>query len=295
MITVERYIAVSHPFLARHVCTSSRARLGILLVLTAAIIYNIPRFLEYDVSYDNGTVSEVPWLRGSLLYYYVYYTGFFLLTHFLVPFSIITVLNSLAAIRISQAKQQRKLLTSQQQSEHKTTSMMIVVIILFLFCNTLPFVLNLVEAFDMQLFINDTSMVPAYLVLDISNTLVVINSSSTFIIYYNFSQKYKLLVLRLLRREELDSTALEFTTHTHSGSIHYRGLSQKSHDRTVANGVLIAEKSSGERRSTELRKVVAQDDSESPLITWLSHDRQVGSRLAQSNNNEWLPGATNGT
>ena len=45
-VTVERYVAVCQPLKARSLCTYGRARTCVVVMGTAALIYNIPRFFE---------------------------------------------------------------------------------------------------------------------------------------------------------------------------------------------------------------------------------------------------------
>ncbi len=42
-VTVERYLAVCWPLRARSICTIGRAKMAVAVVLSFAIIYNVPR------------------------------------------------------------------------------------------------------------------------------------------------------------------------------------------------------------------------------------------------------------
>ena len=56
LVTVERFVVVCHPLKARSLCTTTRTRLGVLLVMFFSILYNMSRFFEY--TYHTAEVSE---------------------------------------------------------------------------------------------------------------------------------------------------------------------------------------------------------------------------------------------
>jgi len=65
---------------------------------------------------------------------------------------------------------------------------------LFFLCNLGSFLLNLWEAFEPDLFNNNTEHAAfAYLILDLSNLTVLLNASSNFLVYLAFCQKYRQL------------------------------------------------------------------------------------------------------
>lgn len=117
----------------------------------------------------------------------------YLVTHFIAPFTILICVNMLMILSIAKARRQRVLLGRKQKSEHKTTIMMGVVVLVFLLTNTLPFVLNFVEAVNPSYFNNDETYLIGFALLDLGNLLVVVNTSTTAFIYYACSQRYRRL------------------------------------------------------------------------------------------------------
>ncbi|KAK6049880.1 hypothetical protein COOONC_12615 [Cooperia oncophora] len=69
--------------------------------------------------------------------------------------------------------------------------MLLVVTIIFAVCNTLPFILNVVESVFPDIFVDPRTTHIAYTVNDLSNLLVVLNSATTFVVYFIFSEKYR--------------------------------------------------------------------------------------------------------
>jgi hypothetical protein len=77
--------------------------------------------------------------------------------------------------------------------EHTISMMMIVVTLIFAVCNSLTLVLNVLEVIDKDLF--ETHSTIYYMLNDTSNLLVVLNCSTTWIIYYHFSTRFRRLFL----------------------------------------------------------------------------------------------------
>lgn len=201
LISLERYVAVCSPFNARQRLTVKKARSAFILILILAFLYNAPRFFEYSLDEKRGYVQL---LRGSFYYFAIYFTTLYLITHFLGPFLVITILNVVIFKAIRRARYERTQLSNSRIDKrtirkHQTTRMITLVTVIFGLCNILPFVLNIWEALDTSLFRGELR-VAAYLTLDISNVLVVLNSSTTFIIYFVHCQKYRsIIVARLFR------------------------------------------------------------------------------------------------
>jgi hypothetical protein len=75
----------------------------------------------------------------------------------------------------------------QQQQTSSDTITMIMVVILFLACNVLSLIVNVVETF-----FEPTALLINYLT-DASNFLLLFNSSVNFVIYITFSPEYRKL------------------------------------------------------------------------------------------------------
>uniref|UniRef100_A0A1I8AVG4 G_PROTEIN_RECEP_F1_2 domain-containing protein n=1 Tax=Steinernema glaseri TaxID=37863 RepID=A0A1I8AVG4_9BILA len=88
---------------------------------------------------------------------------------------------------ILRAGETRRELVASEKREHSTAKMMLFVVIVFIFCYTLSFILNLAEILDEELFRQPFG----YLLNDVNNILVVINSSSSFIFYTKYSSRYR--------------------------------------------------------------------------------------------------------
>lgn len=124
----------------------------------------------------------------------IYYSGLYLVTHFLVPFSVLAAVNGKMVYSIHQARQQRRMLSHSEKKEHRTAAMMGAVVFMFVCCNTLTFVLNFLEQVDKNLFQYPSTKILMFTLNDVSNLLVLINAAATFGFYYACSQKYRQLL-----------------------------------------------------------------------------------------------------
>ncbi|KIH50491.1 hypothetical protein ANCDUO_19430 [Ancylostoma duodenale] len=85
------------------------------------------------------------------------------------------------------AAEQRSELVASEKREHNTAKMMIFVVIVFLVCYTFSFILNVAEIMFSSLFRHPVG----YLLNDINNILIVVNTSSPFVFYVKYSTRYR--------------------------------------------------------------------------------------------------------
>lgn len=203
-VTIERYVAVCHSLKARYICTYGRARLYMLLITIFVVLYNIPKFFEIELqpifelpaNVTRGLATYPTPLRHKQLYIEVYIMWMYLLVMYCVPFGALLVLNGLIYRNVRHANQMRQLLSRHQQKEIGLATMLFAIVLLFMACNSLSFVINIIEVLG----IKSDSSVPEQIferLADFSNLLVNINSSSNFIIYCIFGQKFRRLFLRI--------------------------------------------------------------------------------------------------
>lgn len=190
LISVERFVAVCYPLNVNKYMTTGRTKFAQGVVVFLAVSYNIVRFWEF-VATDELPYLE-PYLRQNSYYFAIYSTGLYLFTHFLLPFGLILILNIRIAEGINLAHMERRRMTGIENpsAQNRTTRMIVVVTSMFGVCNSLAFILNIWEAIKPNLFQSELS-VAAYLLLDISNIAVILNCSTTFVIYLIYCKKYR--------------------------------------------------------------------------------------------------------
>lgn len=195
LINIERYLAICHPFCVRKFFTTQRTRIFLATIVALAFFYNFIRFWEFEPDSKYG-VTQL--LRYNRSYYHIYYTSLYLITHFAGPFLTMLILNIFMFRGIKNARKMREILTKRVLMQERTTHMIVLVTVMFGLCNTLPFVLNIWEACEPDLFW-ERIYKPALLTTDVSNCLVILNSSTTFLIYLMYCKKYRKLFLRMFR------------------------------------------------------------------------------------------------
>lgn len=151
--------------------------------------------------------EAVELLRREERYFNFYFIGLYLIVHFFCPFLLLTVLNTKIVITVKKSNIEVRI-SNRQYREYRIAIMMVVIVLVFVICNITPFILNIVEGFKRELFIDEATHFVAYIVLDVSNLLVVINSSVSVLIYYGFSQRYRDLFKVIMAM--IQETSLEF-------------------------------------------------------------------------------------
>lgn len=204
-VSFERFLVVYFPLQSRRWLNYERARIYVILILLFSLIYNIPRFLEPMVLQDqHPTYGTIYCIAGTALRNHVVYINFYVHWMYLIficfiPFATLSFFNIMIYRQIRKANKERLRISRSEKREISLAMMLICVVIVFLVCNILALVLNMLEAFYNITLDN---------VNQISNLLVTINSSVNFIIYVIFGEKFKRIFFgmvckkRMARKEE---------------------------------------------------------------------------------------------
>ncbi|KAH3773188.1 hypothetical protein DPMN_174545 [Dreissena polymorpha] len=225
--TIERYIAVCKPLHAANTCTMSRTKRTILVIFVASVSYNIPRFLEYRTTEMwsdkyNKTIPtvELTEIGSDPLFQEVYFIYLYLSVMFLIPFSLLTILNILLIRAVNKARKTRNFMSNSNTKETSLTVMLIVVINVFLGCQFPALVDNITVAlFDFAQLKCSLQWVQF---TTISNLLVVLNSAINFILYCILSKRFRRVFLKIFHFKK-SKPRLKFTVRGQS-SIYVRNL-----------------------------------------------------------------------
>ncbi|TRY77365.1 hypothetical protein TCAL_06951 [Tigriopus californicus] len=195
-IAFERYIVVCRPFLSRQVCTLGRSQRCVVAIIICSLLYNITRFFEYElvqdtVDWDGNTTlvylrsSE---MRENPLYVKIYINWMYMVFMYMLPFSILLFLNLRIGWELRRARLARIHMTSAQKNEEGCAIMLIIVVMIFMLFNAPAMVSNIIEAFGFE----------AVELTQVSNLLVVVNSSVNIFVYNIFSRKFRQICFGLL-------------------------------------------------------------------------------------------------
>ena len=202
LVAVNRYIAICLPLRASRWCIVSKAKKQLAFVLLFAVLFNIPRFIEYRVvyvTYDNGTTysaaAAFSRLLSHKLYYIVYDNILYFIFNLALPVFVLMLLN----IRMIQALKafHRKRLEMQsvrQQQDNNITFVLIIIVTVFIICQV-PALINRVvwtvtpdEARQCGGF--------QFYMRPIANMLVIFNSAINFVIYVLFNKRFRLVLIQ---------------------------------------------------------------------------------------------------
>ncbi|CAD5232115.1 unnamed protein product [Bursaphelenchus xylophilus] len=216
---VDCYVAVCWKSMSNNYCTVKRARQVCGGVAALSIFYNSMRFPQFNLRkcVPDGSDEFVIEICPTTLFYTIntiYNVYMYMVLMTLMPFFFLLILNTFIVVKQSIDTQKlKKLSVYSQVSTHSdrtsspilfkngnepmspipvTESMdtddtitMIMVVVLFLCCNTLALIVNIIETF----FEPDQTIL--HTLSDVSNFLVVFNSSVNCVIYYIFNKEYR--------------------------------------------------------------------------------------------------------
>ncbi|KAF7261636.1 hypothetical protein EG68_00846 [Paragonimus skrjabini miyazakii] len=218
--TSDRYLMICHPFLAKRWCTISLARLIIIAVYIASLLYSIPRYFEYQefevylpsniqldqnnqnrstlnhtqVSNQSMHLRRIVWydlseFGSSKKFMHIYHLWSWNILVVALPFIMIVVMNSFLICEVRKSSSRNaKLHYHPTSRRHDTDVMLIGVIVVFLICQTPA----AISHFSWGLIpLDDTKKMPWYLLNEIGNLLVVINSAINLVLYYLFSRRFR--------------------------------------------------------------------------------------------------------
>lgn len=196
LISLERYIAVCHPLKAKSFCTKARTKVSIIVIVTISILYNIPRYFEIGVGeniddeFGKFYFTHATSLRRNKLYITIYIHWLYCIFMNLIPLSSITFFNLMIYRQVRIVNRNRSKLTSKQMQDIKLTTMLFCVVIVFLTCQFLAVLTNILETFYNVH--NDW-------LTKLSNFFVTLNSSVNFIIYVVLVRKFRIIFVRQVK------------------------------------------------------------------------------------------------
>jgi len=205
LISAERYVAICAPLSAARVGIR-KVRLAIVVIGVLSIIFNVPRFFEYQPQtavvrvggLDGVDVLRVELrdteLRLNSIYRYLYNTALFGIVMYAAPLSTVAALNIRLTSAVTQARRNWSALNSTQKRELRATVLPLVIVLVFAVCCTvslLGFVLDAVYAAAVDEFPRWLQQFSA-----VANVLVIFNSAINFVLMLCFGAKFR----RMLRQ-----------------------------------------------------------------------------------------------
>ena len=218
LVTVGRYLAVKKPVRAKVIFTEKRVKMAIYLICVFSICLHMPLYFEREFREVFDRVDcrlELGPAMTPLFYDKIYFLIYRVIivgsSRFIIPLTVLIVLNSILAIGIRKAQKQRSVMmadviTSSQRQSDSITAMVVTVVIVFVICQAPLFVLTIdvcLNRLDAPVRIFP-GMIRHYWYF-VTDFLLILNSSVNFLIYFAVGKTFRQKLFRCCRRRSSDS------------------------------------------------------------------------------------------
>ncbi|CAI4228730.1 unnamed protein product [Auanema sp. JU1783] len=173
-------------------CSVRTSLIMIAMIILLAFIYNSPHMYEifvidcWSMPYNTVSKDVCPTaLRSDPDYLTIYYAYMYTIVMAAGPVILLVAINSAIVVFMKRQEKRPKLQEKRETEENESDSdiiTLVLVVCLFISCNVLPLTVNFLELVFM--------IVNSYLI-DLSNLMVVVNSSCNFSIYYAFGSNFR--------------------------------------------------------------------------------------------------------
>ena len=194
--TIDRYIMICHPFRAEPFCNIGVARKLIFAIYTIGLLFNIPKFFEYEtvmipIPMRNETriSCDLTSFGRDHVFRKLYHSWFYIIFVCGIPFVFLAIFNICLMHAVRLSRQRGKEINAVERKRNDTTIMLIGVVIIFFLCQTPALVSRVVWAFE-----KDTKAfkrLSLYTLNETGNFLIVLNSAINFVPYYFFGRRFR--------------------------------------------------------------------------------------------------------
>ncbi|VDN58898.1 unnamed protein product [Dracunculus medinensis] len=187
---IDCYVQVSWEEIRDNYCTVKKAMEINICITLCSIIYNSLRFPQFNLRkcFHDATQELIIEICPTALFFAIntiYNVYMYMILMTLLPFLCLSILNAMIVVR----KSVKPTDLEQNVENDDDTLTMIMVVVIFLCCNTLALIVNLIETF-----FNPDALLLNFLT-DGSNFLVIFNSSVNCLIYLIFNKIYRQIFL----------------------------------------------------------------------------------------------------
>ena len=238
-LAAERYQAITSPVeyrIRRNSNVGRKIMKYIMPVLGISVLYNIPKFYEIQLDetyqcYKNNSFNDQLDITGepeqndnctlkyilaptelrmnhSYLLWYTNISNLFITA--LLPIGVLLYLNLTVYLSSTKFLERRSSISSiqrQQSADMKRTSILFSIFFVFLFCQSLRFILNVCEFLRFSQLKEEQKMkceAPEFwerIVVPLNQLLLILNASAHFFIYVFFDREYQDILKGLLTKE----------------------------------------------------------------------------------------------
>lgn len=202
LLAINRYIAVCRPFKAKRWLTMTIARVQVAVVVTLSVVLNIPRVFRYgnyipcERNSSDCSGSELTDLARQKWFGIYYLNVFYAPVVSVLPLVLLVGFNVplIRQMQKTKLRMKRNSLSYSGRQENNITIVMIVIILELIVFHTPDRIVHVVRSTEHT---SDTSVKAPecpnliYLANNLSNLLIVVNSSTNFIVYYICRRRFR--------------------------------------------------------------------------------------------------------
>ncbi|VDD74279.1 unnamed protein product [Mesocestoides corti] len=203
--TVDRYLMICHPFIAKRWCTLRLSKLVIAAVSLASLCYTLPRFYEYvyftpttyPMAKDSPLKLPSHWYQLSAMgdsnaFRYGYHLWAWCVLVIGIPSLVIAVLNIFLVREIKRSIKRMRFEQGVKTRRHETDVMLIGVIVIFFVCQIPSSVSHVMWGIHGY---RQNQSEPWIILNEVGNLFVILNASINIIPYYLFSRRFRTLFI----------------------------------------------------------------------------------------------------
>lgn len=215
LLAINRYLAVCRPFTSQKWLKMTRARIQVFIVVFFSLLVNVPRVFEDDIhriaansavpsvgttnfsdSTSSSSATETATSDPKAYWYFevVYLNAFYTSLILILPLLLLVGFNIPLLHQLQASKRQmiRNSLLYTGQQENNITVVMVIIILEMIVCHSPDRVVQII----MIIFSKDSQACPSplYYAINIANFLVILNSSTDFIVYYVFRNRFRTIL-----------------------------------------------------------------------------------------------------
>ena len=203
LVTMDRYIAICKP-LKTQMRTLQRAKLAVTIVIIAAVIYNIPRFMERKIVYltdscTNTTIvkSKKTALRENPHYFLVYKTILYFIFRAVGPLITLIGLNLQLINALQAVRRKHRDMKRSPKNKDNITLMLVVVVSIFIICEIPDLILRVIVTIKEFTPAWQISLTRLRYANAITNMMLTVNSSINFLIYCLIGSKFRKILRQM--------------------------------------------------------------------------------------------------
>ena len=188
-VSMDRLILIKYPLKSKRILTKRVTLITILLIYIFCIVYCIPYWLEqqYIPELKQCQLTEI----GKKIYKYIR-IYIYIPVVYVIPFVTLTFINQTIIQNLVAKKRHRQSLTAKnnrkKNSDYHITLMLVIVIIVFVLSQLPLLILNVWYAIDSEKLADSLKF---HALNSIGVLLIVLNTSTNFLLYCFFGQKFR--------------------------------------------------------------------------------------------------------